>query len=332
MVRGARRLATAPTSDPRVTRRTPQIQAVRPEPAGCSPGSPPGLQPRAAPAPRPEKARGSGRSSRRRLPPLPELAQLPATFSQGSCLKPRERGARNTRAAPPLGLPASTHVPVAGPALPPPAAHTRSDGPFADSERERCPRSRQVGPGVPRGRCPGLAVPSRGHPVRPGPAVTQLGDPAPRRGFSLPPAAATEAASPAWPGRPGRAAPGGAPHLSSRTPRALTSGRLAGSRRFRPRGDSASPGRLPPPSRAPHCLRRVRRTVLGTSGGRGVRAPLTPPPTARSRAGNLSGRSRRLLRSGGARAPRRGRGRGAARSGGDAWCPAPGAHPGCPPT
>lgn len=59
--------------------------------------------------------------------------------------------------------------------------------------------------------------------------------------------------------------------------------------------------------------------------------PATVPPAARRRAGNLSGRSRRLLSSSWAPAQRRGRGPGAARSGGDACCPAPGAHPGRPP-
>lgn len=144
-------------------------------------------------------------------------------------------------------------------------------------------------------------------------------------------------------------------HLGDSLPPAhiapLTFQRPVLSRRSRRRGDSASPGRLPAAllSGAPAVPAGAREGLGDENGQRGPGAAgdfsVSPQSTARSpqptaaqpgslqpysrRAGNLSGGFQRWARSqASARAPQRGRGPGAARGDGDAWCWAPGAHRG----
>lgn len=113
------------------------------------------------------------------------------------------------------------------------------------------------------------------------------------------------------------------------------------------------PGACPPRSSRGRLLSPLAQgRVLGTRMGSEVPAPQATSPLARSpqpaarspqptaaqpgslqpysrRAGNLSGGFQRWARSqASARAPQRGRGPGAARGDGDAWCWAPGAHRG----
>lgn len=130
----------------------------------------------------------------------------------------------------------------------------------------------------------------------------------------------------------------------------LTSQRPVLSRLSRRRGDSASPGRPPAALRSgapavPAGAREGRGDALGQRGPRAAgEFSRSPQPTARSPTARSppeeqeiclagSGRLQRWARSPAlAPAPRRGRGPGAARGDGDAWCLALGAHRGRPPS
>lgn len=207
-----------------------------------------------------------------------------------------------------VGLPASTRPPCRRP----PSAvatrrHTRSAGQLTEKERESRRPGRQVGLGAPGGPMAGvLRSPDAGTrrtAGRQGPS-SEPGTPA----RPLPPTAR--------PRRCPRPAPAARDTRSpARTPHALTSGgpvRSRRSRRRRRRGGSASPG-CPPAA-----LRGAPPSPPGAREARGdarrPRGPGAACAAARRRAaGNLSGRSRRLLRA--ARLGLRGGGGGPAQRG-----------------
>lgn len=297
--RGARRRATALTSDPQVTPRTPQIRAVRPESAGRSLVSPPrqisSPQLRPLGARRRRGAQGAASSSSSR-PSRSWLNSQPLS-QKAPVSTPANAEPAAHALAPPL---ASTHVPAAVPRRcrhPQRTLTLTVRSPTASASAAHVVA--KLGWGFRGADARGRAVPSRRHPVRPGPAVTRRGDPAPRRGPSLPrrrprrrprpgPAArgarppegraasppAPRARSPqgSWPGR-ADSAPAATPHLPGAplSPPGAKDG--AGDAR-RPRG----PGATHAASRRPQPRRKFVRpgpaassapAGLGLGGGGG---------------------------------------------------------------
>lgn len=321
---GARRFGTARTFTHRLCRWR------RPGPPG----------PPAAPhwAPLAWKARGAGPPGSIPRHPRPSgVGATPSHFLKRLLSRPGERGTPTPPRAPPPGLarlharpcpqpPADTRWPVRRARALPMPSWAGGPGPRPGSRGPQL-----LAPGAPRaGRdrapdpapgtrhpAPGAAPPSRGGGLRASPART--GRPG-RTARSAPPAARRP--PPARSPREGRAGadPGAAatPHLGAlvrRPPGAPLAppGAKAG------REDARRPGLRGAP-------RAASRRLLPP-------APARPPPAVEQEICPAGG-SRRLLSCGSGSARlglAAGAGAGAARSGGDAWCPAQGAHPGARP-
>lgn len=247
--------------------------------------TPPGLD---APLPAKARARDPRGSHGMAAPAPPRVVATPSHFLKKLLSLPLYRVAPSTsRGTPSRSRPLS---PTSLSPTPSPVATRRHAlcVPVSRGGAREPPRRWPSRAGVPGRRGQGRAVPSLWHPARLGAAK----DRAPGAGTParpLPPAAAAEAPAPACSGRPGRTATRGAHGPRPHPARAHLGG--AG-----PVAPIAPPRRLRISRRPPAALRGAprsppaRRKVVGTRGGRGVRAPLAPPPAARSRAGNLSGR------------------------------------------
>lgn len=198
------------------------------------------------------------------------------------------------------------NTPVGTPSQSRPLSHTSSLSPPVDTHAllVRLPRESaraaavvaKLGWGLRESEARGRAVPSRWHRARRGPAGSQLGDPAPWRGPSLPrprprrrprPILAARGARPpegrTAPARTQRAAHlgGAGPVAPIPPPRRL---RISWTPTRRP------PGRLAVPAgRKRGSWGRAEATSSGPRS-RHLLPPAPAPPAARSRAGNLSGR------------------------------------------
>ncbi|XP_045295360.1 translation initiation factor IF-2-like [Leopardus geoffroyi] len=256
--------------------------------AGGVPAAPLGaLRPSTLPS-LPRRGRGTlGAASARRPAPLPELAQLRVTFSQGSRLHACIVWPSTHPVGPPLGL-ARFHLrPRRRPTALSPPADTRSGCGFPERERGSRRGGGQVGrggSGGARGAEAGVAPsPAAGTRRAAGPLGTRLRDPAPGRGPSLPPRrprrrprpvpAAPVARSPE-----GRTAPARTPRARARSPRGGRSGRADRAAAAAPH----LPGARPPPSGAPLGPRRRQGGSWGRAeaAGSGRRRRSLQPPAA----------------------------------------------------